>query len=190
MNAPRRRFEACFKFTDLDGAPLVMPNTFRRERAGPVDRIAAAPAGACLPLVRAMAAHIGEPQYMLLVLHVSRREAPPGRYLGPLLSAADVDSFLHEFGEFLDRDGRQSLWIGNPAPDQRALIVWDRHQVVYGYGPLDAFDAAARGLGLVPGEVDCPVPHTHQFHQLFDDTEEEILARYDWERTPLREEDE
>jgi hypothetical protein len=182
-----RAFERCFKYTDTDGQQLVHANTFRREQTTGPERLVCAPANTCLPLVRAFAGTLSPPLYLLFVLTVSRRGREAGRHQSDLLSQAQVSDFLHEFGEFLDRDARQQLWIG--IPDGSSLIVWDNHQLVFAYGDLDRFTAAARELGLASGMEEIASPHAHNYHELFDDTEEEILDRFEWHRTPLRDGD-
>ncbi|MBL8876535.1 MAG: hypothetical protein JNM86_12135 [Phycisphaerae bacterium] len=99
------------------------------------------------------------------------------------MSSGEIDEFLREFGEFFDRDARHCVWIGQP--NKSGLIVWDSHQWVYGYGPLEKMQRAAEARGLVSGRAEIPVPHKHNFHAIFDDAEEEVLSRFEWLRTPL-----
>jgi hypothetical protein len=182
-----RAFEKCFKCVDLNDAPIWHRNTFRREQTTGPERLVLAPAPSAVPVVRAMAAALDEPVYLLFVLRVSRRGREPGRYQSDLLTHEQLGEFLDEFGEFFDRDPRQHLWIGRP--DSSALIVWDEHQIVYGYGPLAAFEEIASVCGLEPGDIEVQVPHAHYYHPHFDDTEDEILDRFTWQYFPLQEVD-
>jgi hypothetical protein len=70
------------------------------------------------------------------------------------------------------------------------MLIYDRHNVIYAYGPLDAFREvlAAEGLKEVPS-VCFPSPHSHHYHQSLDSEEERLLQYWDWQRSPLKESD-
>lgn len=179
----QRAFESCWKLTDEHGRAVRFPGVFWKEQTtGPL-RLACAPSGSCVRLVRALASTLDGPLLLLFVLRVSRRGRTPGRYQSPLLSNQEVDEFLVEFGEFFDRDARQCLWIGQP--NKPGLIVWDSHQWLYGYGPLERMLEIAKSFDLTEGRAELPVPHCHNYHLVFDDLEEEVLDRFAWVRTPL-----
>lgn len=180
-------FKNCFKYTDLNGAEIERTDVYQRERTIGSERIALGPAGSCKSLVRELIAIMAEPVFLLLVLTVSRRDRQVGRYQSKLMTTREADAFLAEFGEFLDRDARQQLWIGTP--DGSSLIVWDRHQIVYAYGHIDRVESVAQRLGFTHGRVGITAPHCHQYHPLFDDTEEEILDRFEWRWSDLHDGD-
>jgi hypothetical protein len=64
--------------------------------------------------------------------------------------------------------------------DGDATIVLDRHNLIYAYGPLQAFEAVLKTLGVREGESPAaPAPHRHHYHQEWNQTEEEILRQFD-----------
>jgi hypothetical protein len=94
------------------------------------------------------------PYYLLYVLHTPRGEALPGRYQSPPLPLAQVKEFLARFAPFLSADARYDLWAHSPGSN--ATVVWDRHNQVFGYGPLDRYDATLRSMGFSPGRSEVP----------------------------------
>jgi hypothetical protein len=101
------------------------------------------------------------------------------------LTANAVQAFLHQFGRFLCEDSRHDLWLRSH--DDDATIVLDRHNLIYAYGPLQALEAVLKSLGVRESESPTvPDPHTHHYHQEWDQTEEEILRHFDWHLKPLR----
>jgi hypothetical protein len=61
---------------------------------------------------------------------------------------------MAEFAEFLTEDGRHDLWLHSPRTD--ATLVWDRHDLIYAYGPLEQFRAVPKESLLREGQVDGP----------------------------------
>lgn len=137
-------------------------------------------------LLKAMAG----PFWVLYVLVVSRGRAEQGRYQSsePQTESA-VDKFVKRFSTLLENDGRHNLWIASESGSQ--MLVYDRHNVIYAYGPLAAFKLilAERGLMEVP-VVRFPSPHSHHYHQGLDIDEDGLLSYWPWCRTPLKESDE
>ena len=66
-----------------------------------------------------------------------------------------MEEFLREFGRFLCEDSRHDLWVRSH--DDDATIVLDRHNVIYAYGPLDAFEAALKSRVRVEASQRCLV---------------------------------
>jgi len=128
------------------------------------------------------------PYHLLYVLHTPRGEGAAGRYQSPPLGHAELRAFMAEFGAFLARDARFDLWAHSPA--ENATVVWDRHNQLFGYGPLDRFAAELRALGFVPGEPEVAAPHEHHYHAGFDAQAAALLRAFDWSFSPLRAEDE
>ena len=85
--------------------------------------------------------------------------------------------YAHEFMEE-PTTGPDRLVIGAHGN----LLVCDRHDTIYAYGPLDAFREV---LTLyIPG------PHAHHYHHdCFADTEDELFRRFDWPWFDLQEGD-
>ena len=129
-----------------------------------------------------------EPLYLLYVLHTSRGEADVGRYQSPELSLREVESFIGEFEPFLSADGRFDLWAYSPA--QGATVVWDRHNLLHAYGPLERYAKELELLGFAPGEPEVPAPHTHHYHSEMDAFAKRATERFAWLHSPLRVEDE
>ena len=129
-----------------------------------------------------------EPLFLLYVLHTCRGEADLGRYQSPELSFQDVQSFVDEFRPFLSADGRFDLWVYSP--EQKATIVWDRHNLIHAYGPLDCYASELRALGFKSGDPAIPAPHTHHYRHEFDTLAKKVVSRFNWVYSPLRPEDE
>lgn len=128
------------------------------------------------------------PCWMLYVLVVPRGEAPEGRYQSPApADSAELDAFLRRFGPLLEGDGRHHFWLG--AESGAGTVVYDRHDVIYAYGDLDAYETELRDLGCRPGEVRFPVPHTHRYNPEFDADARALHADRRWIHSPLHEED-
>ena len=130
-----------------------------------------------------------EPPYFLLyVLHTPRGEGPAGRYQSPSLSRAQVSDFIHTYGPFLSADGRFDLWAHSPG--ENGTVVWDRHNQIFAYGPLDRYSSKLTSMGFSPGYSEVPTPHEHHYRQEFDDLAKELIEVFDWSYSPLQPEDE
>jgi hypothetical protein len=128
------------------------------------------------------------PYFLLYVLHTPRGVGEPGRYQSPPLDRAEVQAFVADFARYLSKDARFDLWSHSPA--ENATVVWDRHNQLFAYGPLDRFEAELRSLGFTPGDPAVPVPHQHNYHHTLDPEAARLLQAFDWHHTPLRPADE
>jgi hypothetical protein len=129
-----------------------------------------------------------EPPYQLLyVLHTPRGEGAAGRYQSPALDAQRLRDFLLRYRDLLRYDSRFDLW-GRSAQD-RATVVWDRHSILYAYGPLDLFETELRSLGYSQGKVDASFPHEHYYRSELDPLARDLLVHFDWIVSPLKPED-
>jgi hypothetical protein len=135
-----------------------------------------------------LAGCLKEPLYLLYVLHTCRGEADLGRYQSPELSFREVQAFVDEFRSFLSADGRFDLWVYSP--EQKATVVWDRHNLIHAYGPLDCYSSELMALGFAQGELAPLGPHTHHYRSELDAQAKRVIARFDWAYSPLRPEDE
>jgi hypothetical protein len=131
---------------------------------------------------------LSPPCYLLYVLHTPRGEGAAGRYQSPPLTLVEIRGFLSRFGAFLSADGRYDLWAHSR--DDDATVVWDRHNRIFAYGPLDAFSSRLRSLGFAQGDVTVPAPHQHSYRAEFDEMAKEVLSAFDWSHTALRPGDE
>jgi len=138
-----------------------------------------------------LATVMNEPFFVLYVLVIPRNGAAErGRYQGPIpISLEELRAFLREFRKFFENDGRHHLWVGSA--DKSSLLVYDRHNVVYAYGPVGQFKKVIESSGLCESEViRFPVPHTHHYNAEFDEEERRLLACWPWKVFPLQGTDE
>lgn len=167
----------------LPCAELQDPNAGRRKTR----LTAGVPAGD--PLVfQALVAELEPPYFVLYVLHTPRGEGEPGRYQSPALTRDKFLAFMSRYAVFLSGDGRHDIWAHSPS--EKATIVWDRHNLVYAYGPLARFDAALRGMSFEQGEPNAAFVHQHHYRREFDSDAAAILGEFNWSRTPLQPSDE
>jgi len=128
------------------------------------------------------------PYFLLYVLHTPRGEGAPGRYQSPSISDAELSAFLHSFSSFLGSDGRFDIWVHSPV--EKATVVWDRHDRLFAYGPIERYASALRDLGYQTGAVDPLGEHMHHYRQEFDEDAAGVLNFFDWSYSPLKREDE
>ena len=141
------------------------------------------------PLVfQKLSALLTPPFLLLYVLHTPRSEGESGRYQSPEIGREELDDFLARFGDFLRDDARFDLWLHSPA--DQATIVWDRHNLIWGYGPVDEMVRTLRALGFHEGEPAIPSPHGHRYHADYDADARALLDSMDWSHSPLQPEDE
>ena len=184
---------ATYKFGYLDetGAELRYQhkNIWAQEKTSGADRLVIAPSFGHVDLLSKLSGVMEEPYFLLYVLQVPRSEVPPGRYQAPEpISRAKLTSFLRQFGDFLEGDGRHHFWIGST--DKSSLLVYDRHEVVYAYGPLDAFKAILIENGLQETtDVLLPDPHVHRYNQSFDQHAGDLMSFWSWKQFPLQDSD-
>lgn len=158
-------------------------NTFETERTtGPL-RLAIAPSGGHVALLKELSEQLPEPLGILYVLVVPRGDHEPGRYQSSLFGREDVSEFFSRFRHYLEGDGRHNLWLVSPRGGE--TIVYDRHNVLFAYGPIEAYERVLRRRGLVEGQVRFPDPHSHHYHESFDADETAILEYWNWKRFPL-----
>jgi hypothetical protein len=131
---------------------------------------------------------LAPPYQLLYILHTPRGEGAEGRYQSPPLALSDVEKFLAKFSPFLSADGRYDLW-GHSTSDG-GTVVWDRHDKLFAYGPLDRIASALIALGFTEGSPPVPAPHEHHYRPECDALANELLSAFDWTFSPLRSEDE
>lgn len=74
--------------------------------------------------------------------------------------------------------------------DSSSILVYDNHNVIYAYGPLDAFERILLAQGLARAEnVAFPVPHMHRYNVEFDEQAKSLLSYWNWIHFPLQESD-
>ena len=181
---------------DAPGEPLYQPVPYAypglwdvEPTTGP-SRMLLAPASAHVDLVLDLTRQLPGPFGVLYVLLLSRLgSSAPGRYQGPVpLDRPVMESFLERFRDFFEGDGRHHVWVTSLGDD--STVVYDNHNVVYAYGPLERYEAVARAHGLRRGPVRFPVPHMHSYVPRFDGQEDEVLRYWEWKHFPLQPQDE
>jgi hypothetical protein len=139
-------------------------------------------------VIEALVECLAPPFYLLYILHTSREEGQEGRYQSPALARSEVKQFLARFGPFFSADSRFDLWVHSPS--DKATVVWDRHNQLFAYGPIEQFASALYSLGFSSGSPQVPVPHEHHYRQEFDHLAKDLLVAIEWTFSPLRPEDE
>jgi len=184
---------APYKFGYLDSSKLPAPfeydHTWAIEQTSGPARLIIAPRCGQIELMRALLDKMAEPFQVLYVFLVPRTERMPGRYQGPHeLRRTELDAFLNRFETFFEGDGRHDLWIRS-ATDS-SLLVYDQHNVIYAYGPLESFKGSLASLGLreVPA-IRFPDPHVHNYRAEFEADPDALLDYWEWKVTPLTEHD-
>jgi hypothetical protein len=162
--------------------------SYARQVVGGVERLVIAPGAAPVELLRELLALLPEPLWVLYVLVTPRSDVPAGRYQSATPHArAEVLALLDRFGNFLTSDGRHNLWLAAPPAGQ---LVFDRHEVIYAYGPIAEFMARLQGKAFAElNMIRVPVPHSHHFHEELDADEKAMLAHWEWVQSELQQTD-
>jgi hypothetical protein len=163
------------------------PPVFERPAANESARLAIGVPNGDADVLRTLVGCAEPPYHILYVLVVPRGEGNPGRYQSPLLEHQEVDAFLGRYADFFRADGRAHLWLYSPS--SKATLVWDRHNILYAYGPLPCFEEKLGSLGFHPGALKIPAPHEHHYRKECDADGASILGRFEWRYSELRPED-
>jgi len=132
--------------------------------------------------------NLNPPFYFLYVLVVSRTEKGIGRYQSPLFeNRYELINFLVKYQEYFETDGRHHIWIGTT--DNSGILVYDQHNVIFGYGAMNKFKKTISKIGYKEKEFEFPAPYCHSFHVENDDYEKSIVNYFDWELFPLQPQD-
>lgn len=175
-----------FGFLNPEDRPYQYPNVWATEQtSGPV-RLVIAPGGDQVDLLLRLIEAMSEPFMVLYVLVVPRGGSEAGRYESPEPQTRDgMRLFLREFKTFFENDGRHHLWIRSSSGS--AMLVYDRHDLIYGYGPLGEFETILSEIGLEKAaSIQLPDPHIHHYNECFDKEEHRLLVYWPWLPTPLR----
>ncbi|MFT3764577.1 MAG: hypothetical protein QM820_03530 [Minicystis sp.] len=133
-----------------------------------------------LDLLRPLPAPFG----ILHVLLASRRGNAAARRQAPdPMELRDVAGFLRAFEAFFERDGRHHVWVTS-LPSE-STIVYDNHDLIYAYGPLERFIGLAEVRGLTRRPIQIPAPHQHCFNVEYDGAEAALLDHFEWMEFPL-----
>lgn len=173
--------------------PWVFGNTFTTEQVAGRERLAIAPGVNHVDVLKCLLEVMPEPMWLLYVLVVPRGDDEAGRYKSSEPKSRDtVKRFLNEFKVFFETDGRHNVWIRSVTTS--AMLIYDRHNLIYCYGNLEKSKALLKQVGLTEmrssASIIVPDPHPHYYHSLLDADERRLLEYFDWEHTPLQEQDE
>lgn len=141
-------------------------------------------------LLLALAAALSGPFFILYVLVVPRRtgEVNAARYQSKEISYIELKAFFERFEDYLENDGRHHVWIHSP--QNSATLVYDNHNIIYCYGPLQIFSTILGNNGLkVVDHIQRLGPHSHCYNQEFDNSQEEMLGFFQWRKSPLQPQD-
>ncbi len=164
-------------------------NIYEIEQTTVNNRLVIGPTGSQIDLILQLADNLNPPYFILYVLVARRLDNEYGRYESPTLDTKEeLTEFLIEYKEYLETDGRHHIWIGTY--DNSGLLIYDQHNVIFAYGQLDNFISILTLNGFKEQEFTFPAPHIHNFHDDNDIYEERILKHWDWEISPLAENDE
>jgi hypothetical protein len=168
--------------------PHSYPPVFAVETTAGTERLVAGVPGGDHTVFRTLVASLEPPLFVLYLLHTPRGEGVPGRYQSPPLSLSEFQAFLERYSLFLLADARHDIWAHSSADD--ATVVWDRHNLIYAYGPIERFTSVLRGLGFSHGTPNAAFPHQHHYRAEFDVDAASLLSAFEWSHSPLHPEDE
>jgi hypothetical protein len=162
---------------------------FVREKTTGPERLVIAASERGADLLLQLAAVLGEPFSLLYVLLTPRTGSEEGRYQSPWMDRAALNDLFADLAAFWDQDGRHHVWLFSGP--ERATLVYDQHNVIYAYGPLEDFVRLLEASGYVEAsELSFPAPHRHSFHGEFDVAEHKLVTMPGWTRFPLQAGDE
>jgi len=154
------------------------------------ERLTIGPAAAHVDLMMSLAGIWPTQQFFILyVLLIPHSGARPGRYQSPIVeSFEDLQVFFYTYERFLEADGRHHIWVGSPTSD--GTLVYDQHNVIFAYGDLARYEVVLRGHEFQQQPFSFPFPHCHNYPSTHTVHEEELLAHFDWQYSPLQPGDE
>jgi hypothetical protein len=160
-------------------------NEWYKDEQETFKRIVVAPKDSQVKLILEILKNIEPPYGVLYVLVAPRTVYKEGRYqLSEPKSYKEVETFLNEFGEYIERDGRHHLWIGSTVSNE--LVVYDNHNIIYIYD--SECEKLLRDKNFCEREFSIPVPHCHMYNKENDIFETTLMENYNWTYFPLQEE--
>ena len=140
-------------------------------------------------ILRKLSRSLKGPFFLLYVLVVYRGGGQVGRYQSDEVSHEALDTMFARYGEFWDSDGRHSIWLRSELDD--ATLVYDRHNLIYAYGPLERFELILETLGYdATSKVSLLFKHEHRYYAEFDGLEKELTTEFADRRSELHPGDE
>jgi hypothetical protein len=162
---------------------------YEHEKFTNFERLKIAASTNAIEVLRQLSWCLPTPYFSLYVLIVGRGGEQQGRYQSPPLdTATELTSFLQTFDRLFTSDGRHNLWIGSAS--NSGMLVYDRHDVIYAYGPLAEYQEVLETLNYRNQSFSFPVPHIHHYHEENDGEVQQLLNFWDWQWFPLAASDE
>lgn len=182
-----------FKFGVLEGAdtiPFAYPDVFSREWGEGWRRLTVGPSAHHIRLLLEFADCWGDDDFVILYVSLtSRVGVPAGRYQSPWpLSSDEMRTFFERFRRFFESDGRHHVWLSSVSGD--GSIVYDQHNVLYAYGPVDEYSRILDVAGFTEADFSFPAPHVHCFNPSNDEDEAALFSYWNWIHSPLQPMDE
>lgn len=163
-------------------------NTYEIEKTISYQRIKIGPSSDQIDLILKLSETMKPPFFILYVLVIKRLNNNPGRYQSSLIEdREELISFLHQYREFFESDGRHHIWLSSI--DDSGMLIYDQHNVIYAYGNSKKYTAILKEQGFKEQITSFPAPHVHFYHPDNDKFEEELLRSEDWTYFPLAEND-
>jgi hypothetical protein len=165
------------------------PNVWAIESTTGADRLIVAPRSGQVDRIIEFLRVMTAPFWILYVLTVARGQSPEARYQSaePLDREA-TEAFFIRYRSFFENDARHNIWLKSATTTD--LLVYDKHNVIYAYGNLPAFQALLNAGSLQQvDKVTFPSPHTHNYNAEFDDHEQDLMRYVHWTQSPLHESD-
>ncbi|MBC3872996.1 hypothetical protein [Undibacterium flavidum] len=178
-----------FKISDLENqTELRWNDLYQREEYPSFSRLRIGCKSKEIPLILEFCKEIGGEFGVLHVLLVSRLGKESGRYQSPYpLSYDELELFLYKHQDYFEQDGRQHLWVSSVLG--KGQFIFDQHNFIYAYGPIDSFAAILKKNGFVEGQINISAPHCHHYHIEFDNDEDAVNNAFEWLYSPLRDGD-
>ena len=176
------------KCSENSEEPYSHPAEFKiADTSAGTPRITATVPSGKVSLIQSLLKALDEPILLLYVLHTSRGEGPVGRYQSRDLTREATCQFLERFSAYFQADARFDLWLHSP--NNQTTIVWERHNLLYLYGPTDQLEHRLVRLGFQPGGPNMNFAHAHYYRSEFDPDARELLGYFDWKFSELHPED-
>lgn len=178
------------KFARMEGGdplPHDYGNVFFEQPCGNATRLVIGPTRDHVDLLAELAGELGgRPWAVLYVLLVPRQgNREPGRYQSDdFATHAELAAFLQGFKGFFESDGRHHVWVLSAAND--GVLVYDHHNVIFAYGPIEAYKSTLRDRGFREQAFWFPAPHFHVYTDEGDSEEERLMREREWQHFPLQ----
>lgn len=168
----------------LNSPSFDFQNKFAIEETMSGHRLVIGPSKDHIDVLLELARSFVDRYFLLYILLTPSGQRKPGRYQSPMLSFKQTEALCRHFKAFLEGDGRHHLWIGSV--DNKGMLVYDQHNVIYAYGDLAGFSQVLVELGFEEGRVEIPYPHSHHYHWELADLEDEMIEDREWMYLPLQ----